>query len=389
MGVLQTFVFLLVIRSLDLFQREPIGALIGLVLWGSFIATAFAGQLNTLVQRSLPGDIATVFGSTIAAPLVEEFLKGLGLLLAFFASAWAFKRLGFLGLDGVTDGLVYGAAVGLGFALWENLQYLFLYADRNGVSFGMKVFLVRSDFAGLGSLGHAVYTGCFGAGLGLATWSSRRIARVGFPLIGLAAGMLLHAVHNGYVGAMVTREFGLETAAATFSGRATSEVSAEVERVASHADRAVIAFDYLCVGLFLAAIWLWLRYQRRVLDAKLSEEEAMGLIAPDERRLLTHYLARVAAHWRLIAAGRLDQWHLVRQLHQDLTDLAFLKWRLERCGGDLRQLDRYRRRVSVVRSLLDTSGKGEHFDQPNVVLLSALVVADSKEWPIGHAEAPR
>ena len=55
------------------------------------------------------------FGAVISAPLVEESAKAIILLIFFFA-----KRDEF---DGVVDGIVYAAMVGLGFAMTENIQY--------------------------------------------------------------------------------------------------------------------------------------------------------------------------------------------------------------------------------------------------------------------------
>lgn len=54
------------------------------------------------------------FGVAISAPLAEETAKGMILVVVFVPSYAAARRFGGLEFSGVTDGIVYGAAVGLG-----------------------------------------------------------------------------------------------------------------------------------------------------------------------------------------------------------------------------------------------------------------------------------
>jgi hypothetical protein len=49
-----------------------------------------------------------------------------------------------------------------------------------------------------------------GAGLGLATVSRSRRARIGFPLLGLAVAMLMHAIWNGLDRLVLVRRFGFD-----------------------------------------------------------------------------------------------------------------------------------------------------------------------------------
>ena len=58
----------------------------------------------------------------VQAPIVEEVGKGLGLLLLFVTARRAF--------DGPVDGVVYGALIGAGFALTENIQYFAISSSR-------------------------------------------------------------------------------------------------------------------------------------------------------------------------------------------------------------------------------------------------------------------
>jgi RsiW-degrading membrane proteinase PrsW (M82 family) len=137
----------------------------------------------------LPPKIEAGLRSAISGPLVEECAKGLALVAAFVLSHWAFERFGFLEFEGVTDGIVYGAAVGLGFAFTEDLLYLWTYTSALGPETGLNAYLGRVDFFGVGQLYHPVYTATLGVRLGLATWSRSWKGRVGFPVLGLAAAI--------------------------------------------------------------------------------------------------------------------------------------------------------------------------------------------------------
>src|SRR3712207_4220500 len=100
--------------------------------WGATGAMAISKVGNEIVLGSLPPAVREVFGPAISGPLVEEPAKGLALLVAFLLSYLAAKLFGFLELEGVTDGIVYGAAVGLGFAFTEDLFYLLNTAGQIG-----------------------------------------------------------------------------------------------------------------------------------------------------------------------------------------------------------------------------------------------------------------
>src|SRR3712207_810293 len=152
--------------------------------WGATGAMAISKVGNEIVLGSLPPAVREVFGPAISVPLVEEPAKGLALLAAFLLSYLAAKRFGFLELEGVTDGIVYGAAVGLGFAFTEDIFYLLNTAGQKSVEAGLDEYVSRVDFFGIGQLGQALYGGAFGAGFVLATLRPGRARRVGLLALG-------------------------------------------------------------------------------------------------------------------------------------------------------------------------------------------------------------
>ena len=356
-ALIQTVIFLLLIRFLDLYEREPLSILALLALWGAVGAIFLSLLGNTLFSKVLyllSPEVEVVFGAAIRAPLVEETAKGAALVAAFALSYLAARRFGGLEFSGVTDGIVYGAAVGLGFAFSEDIFYFFKFAMNEGSSIGegLDVFRERVDFFGGGQLGHAVYTGTFGVGLGLATWSRSLILKGLFPLLGLGAAMFMHAVHNGLVDLILVVRFGLENTAAWLYGPGVPVALAEkMEAIANFGWNVLVPFfDYTFLAVILVAIGLWLYYQRRVIRSELAEEVRTGLISQQEWEVMPRYWLRSRWYWGLLWSGKVETWRVLRRVHNELVDLAFLKWRIRRMGGDWGRVERLRRRIRNLKA---------------------------------------
>ena len=71
-ALLQAVVALLLVRFLDLYEREPIAICAVMFLWGAIVAAILASLGNTVLQGELPRDVDAVLGPAISAPVVEE-----------------------------------------------------------------------------------------------------------------------------------------------------------------------------------------------------------------------------------------------------------------------------------------------------------------------------
>lgn len=202
LAVLPTIGYGLLVVSLDKFETEPLRALVAAFAWGAIGAVAVAVVVEVVLSASLP-DVLEV---TLAAPVVEEVSKGVALLaiLLFYRHE----------LDNVLDGIVYGALIGLGFAMTENILYLAAAHDQGGVVGLTALFLVRGV---LGGFSHAAYTAITGAAIG---WSrqqhGRGAARVVVPVLGLLVAIGLHAAWNGVATLLGTLDNGAASLLALF-----------------------------------------------------------------------------------------------------------------------------------------------------------------------------
>ena len=193
LAVLPVPVYLAIVLFIDRYEPEPVRMIALTFAYGATIAAFVAVVLNTvgevIVSEQLGTEAAEVYGYSISAPVVEEGAKA----LVLFGIFWLFRRE----FNGVIDGLVYAALVGLGFAMTENVLYYGRGAAEEGIVGAVGTFVVRglmSPFA------HPAFTAMTGLGLGIAATSRSRTVRVVAPLAGLVAAMALHSLWNTSAG---------------------------------------------------------------------------------------------------------------------------------------------------------------------------------------------
>jgi protease PrsW len=215
------------------------------------------------------------------APVVEESTKGLALLIIFLVAYLAARRRGLVEFAGVMDGIVYGSAVGFGFALAEDILY--------GMQYGAETFLVRRI---LGGFAHAAFTSLTGIGIGLIPFVHNRAFKIFPPLIGLLGAIFLHATFN---------------------------------LLATTLGPVAYLFMFVVVLVYLVIIIVWLAFERRTIRNELREEAENGLITPEEYAILPTFFRRTGYYLRRIFSGRLGDWSRARSVHSAAVDLAFAK----------------------------------------------------------------
>jgi RsiW-degrading membrane proteinase PrsW (M82 family) len=351
-ALIEATAFLLLFRLFDIYEREPLSVLALMAAWGGTVALALAVIGNAALGRTLPRPVNAVFGAAITAPVIEESAKGAALLAAFLVSVWANRRFGLIKFDGLTDGLLYGAAVGLGFAFVEDLLYFLNSTYSHGVGSGLEIFATRTSLLKLNMLLHPLATGAFGAGLGLATWSRTRWGRYGFPALGLLVAMLTHAAWNGFDELVLVHRYGWQKTSAWFTTGVDSDLADRMQRTFTDADRLFHVFWYVFIALWAVTIALWLRHQRKVIATELGEEVRLGTLSTAELAQLLHVVARSRTDARLLLAGRFEERRLLRRLQSEFVDLAFFRHRHRDEAEAGPKLARRRRRIAAVRGEL-------------------------------------
>ena len=136
-ALIQSVLLLLLIRFLDFYDRKPPLSLLALLfVWGAVGASLISTLGNQVVFELLDyasHEVEVVFAAAISAPLVEETSKGIAVLAVLVLSHPIARRFGVRMFNGVTNGMVYGAAVGLGFSFGEDsLSWRTRRASRQG-----------------------------------------------------------------------------------------------------------------------------------------------------------------------------------------------------------------------------------------------------------------
>jgi RsiW-degrading membrane proteinase PrsW (M82 family) len=308
--VVPTVLYVTLLWWLDKYEKEPWGLFLAAFGYGFLPAVILSVILELALEMPASEVVqgGAVIGPRLVAPIVEETVKSLALLLIFF-----FWRREF---DGVMDGIVYGAVVGFGFGMTENLLY---FLETGG---DPAVILLRSVPFGLN---HALFTSFTGVGLGLARLSKRRWA--GFALFPLAllAAITFHAIHNSTV------ELGCP-------GMAAAAVA-----------------DWGGVAVILVVAILSWRQEKRWIQQELQEEVAVGVLATADYQALLSLSRRVGAR---LWMWRHHGWRAFRLLGKFLnlsTELAFHKHHLREGtarGGGPEVVETLRHRVQTVRCAL-------------------------------------
>ena len=189
LGVIPMVIYAGVLTFFDPYEKEPPTLLIGVFLWGLIVAAGSAFVVNTLFGVSLMiltnDELLTMGGTAVlAAPVVEETVKGLAVFAVFVYFRHEF--------DSVLDGVIYGSMVGFGFAAAENVNYIasgFSQAGFEGLLFTAFIRIIAIGFL------HATLTSFTGIGFAVARLNKGCLRWAAVP-VGYGLAMGAHALHN-------------------------------------------------------------------------------------------------------------------------------------------------------------------------------------------------
>jgi RsiW-degrading membrane proteinase PrsW (M82 family) len=328
---------LLVVRRMDRNEKEPWRLVLVAAAWGAIVATSLViwgeSLWDAMSQHTLvpgPGlDASTAF----SAGLLEELAKGAAVVLLFLVMRDDF--------DDVVDGIVYGAAVGLGFNFLESIAYMTdLYSIFQPEGFGWEAAGFQwYGRQGLGLFfGHATYTAFIGAGLGVA----RQLPRVRQKALAILSGFLI----------AIAGHFSWDAWATFFP--IDSSVFGLVE---------VHLRTLIMTGPFTAAVIALLlfgiRYEAMGLVDQFRKEAASGsgTILMEEVPVLASPWQRLKQRLRAFSRGGLKAYFQVARLQSAQLDLAMERWHRERKELDtpLEAEEALRQRVLELRHWVPAS----------------------------------
>jgi protease PrsW len=269
LGFLPMFFLAGIIYWLDRYEKEPKALLGGVFGWGAIVAVIGALLLQIWLGQGvlmLTGSetFEEIAGSSLFAPLTEEVLKGLAVLLVFL-----FARNEF---DSILDGIVYASVTALGFAATEDVLYYFSSFSEQGLKGMLVLVLLRFVIFGWQ---HAFFTSFTGIGLAVARMNHARLVKIGAPLAGLFVAMFTHSLHNTLL-TFVSGVLGLVVAA-------------------------IVAWTGW-LFMFIFIVYLISREKRWMRDY-LQEEVELNTITPEQYKIISQTFGRTQAIARALFNG--------------------------------------------------------------------------------------
>lgn len=286
-AIIPTLLYVTIVYSVDRYEKEPGWLLAATFLWGAIPGLILALLFNVL--GSLPfyllgpavGDAA---GAILIAPPVEETVKGVALLGIFLLLRQE--------IDSLLDGIIYGAMVGMGFAMVENFFYFISVYQEAGVEAWRVNIVLRALVFGLN---HALFASMTGLGLAVSRFARERWLRLVAPLLGWSMAVLFHTLHN---------------LGATFAGPLCL----------------ILPFtDWGGVWL-LAAIVIWALWQEKQwLRTYLKEEVALGTLTVGQYERACSGRARLAHRFNLLVERGPRAYLRATRFYHQCSELAYKK----------------------------------------------------------------
>jgi protease PrsW len=291
-GFVPMFFFAALVYWLDRYEKEP-KILLGVTFfWGVVIAAGGAFIINTAfgvgIYAFTGSEAAAEFGTTsIIAPIVEEFLKGLAVAIVFFTFYKEF--------DSILDGIIYAGIAALGFAATENTLYIY----RNGYLDGGWGGLLLLAFIRVVIVGwqHPFYTAFTGIGFAVSRTNKNWLIKFIAPLVGYGVAVTTHAFHNTF-GGMIGGLGGL--AAGTF-------------------------VDWIGWTIMLGFIVWMINNERNIVKNQLRSEVMSGLISQAQYQ-------KALSPWTVTTAGMSGR--ATARFYQVCGELSHKKEQLTKQGDE-------------------------------------------------------
>lgn len=303
--------YVALIYWVDRYEKEPWWLLSAAFLWGAIPAALLALGLNTLLSLPLHAlfseGTANLASGGVVAPLVEESAKALVLFLILFIRRDE--------LDSPLDGIIYGAMVGMGFAMVENVLYYVQAFSETGPAGLNTVVVVRGVIFGLN---HALYAALTGLGIALARMSRNWLVRIGAPLLGLGTAIAFHSFHN----------------VAMFSATWVAFLVG-------------LTFDWGGVLLTITIIALALYQERRWMRLYLQEEVALGTLTAGEYAIVSSAARRNRHRLQLLFGEGFNSYRRSGRRFHYCSELAYRKRHHAYFGDEagLQAISRLRRSI--------------------------------------------
>jgi hypothetical protein len=194
--------------------------------------------------------------------------------------------------------MVYGALIGVGFAMTENILY-YGRAVRGGPDMLTFVFILRGI---AGPFSHPLFTSMTGIGLGWSRQSQNTFVKIVMPFLGFLLAILMHATWNG--------------------------------SIALGGGIGFFAAYFLVMGpafiVTLMVVFFSLRREGRIVREFLYADLQKGVFESHEYEKLCTIRGRMGMSWGAFWSHGFSSWRAQMRCNQMASELAFHRHRVAR-----------------------------------------------------------
>lgn len=314
MTALMVVCYLAVVRLVDMNEKEPLWAMAAFFILGAGASVALVQAVGTPVLDLY------AFRGAVFKEVARFGATGAGVAALLYYG----RRRGIDEFNGLMDGIVYGATVGLGFHTAREVMNQLLIGgmalpgeDVGALAGFHKVFL--------SGLAEGIFGAILGAGIGAAVESRSTGAKIAWPTGGLILSVLA--------------SWGYVTLA---KGNALGGNEGVI--------RAQIALVLPAVVVVAAAIYA-LSSERKAIRDQLAPEQTGGVVTASDLALLQSVASRELTYLKTLVSGKLGPWLTMKALHNRQVQLAFVKQRAS-TETDAKRKARLDEEIAALRSLV-------------------------------------
>ena len=285
--LIMAVLYLLAVRLVDFNEKEPLWAVLMLFVLGAGAAVALnLGVSTALLELELvPG--------VMLKELARFLAVGAGVAVLFSVG----QSRGYREINGLMDGMVYGAACGLGFA--------------TGLAFAREILLPSGDLLGMATetlpsygkialigLSDGVFGALSGIGFAAALDARKLVLRALLPFAGFLAAVGAHLAYD-YIG----------------RGNAFGDAAVLRKWIAL----------LLPVAAVIVVTIIELSREKRAIAEELGVETETGAVSGDELLALQSFMKREAMYLSRLFRFDLGGWTALHSLHNRQVQLALTK----------------------------------------------------------------
>ncbi|MBI4704668.1 MAG: PrsW family intramembrane metalloprotease [Deltaproteobacteria bacterium] len=312
--ILMALIYLVAVRLVDMNEKEP--------LWA--VGMLFAFGVLAAVGLTLGVDASVLELTVVPSALCKELARFLAIALGVAVLTAIGQSRGWSEINGLMDGVVYGAAGGLGFATGQE----FIRELASGGAAVAVPGLGAHSAAGFGSvalvgLADGVFGALMGIGFAYAIFAPSAWQRALGPIAGYAAAVSAHVSYDALGHANALGDEGLM--------------------------RSWVAL-LLPASIVVVVAAVALARERSAIRGELAAEVDGGVVSQRDLELLQSLAAREVEYLKKLVRGDFVGWSRLKGLHNRQVQLALAKRR-----GSEQEAASLRQAVLVARAMLDAA----------------------------------